>query len=230
MDFKLSNLSQSELDHMAEKFFGYGRWDAPFWFVGPEAGMGKDGNDSLAARYDSWKHLGCAPVVDCEEHHRGFGFTKWHQHHPSTQPTWRQLIRLLLAYKGMNPDLDDIRAYQRDFWGQTNGQTCVIELCGLAAPSMQTPQDRTTLLSGRVERIREAALKITPEFIVMYGQGNRKEWEQIAGGKFDANGVCRMGKTIAATALHPVTRGVGNEYWVKLGRLLRSTARGSSGV
>jgi hypothetical protein len=30
-------LSQSALDHMAEHFFGYGRWDAPYWFVGPEA-------------------------------------------------------------------------------------------------------------------------------------------------------------------------------------------------
>jgi hypothetical protein len=62
----------------------------------------------------------------------------------------------------------------------------------------------------------------------MYGQGNRKEWERIAGGKFDANGICRMGKTIAATAPHPVTRGLGNEYWVTLGKSLRSIVKTSS--
>jgi len=39
------SLSQQELENMAEHFFGYGRWDAPFWFIGPEAGMGKDGKD-----------------------------------------------------------------------------------------------------------------------------------------------------------------------------------------
>jgi hypothetical protein len=221
MDFKLSNLSQLELADMAEHFFGYGRWDAPFWFIGPEAGMGKEGKDSLAARYESWNQLGRAEIVDCEKHHRGFGFTKWHDPLPPTQPTWRQLVRLLLAYQEKDQSLDDIRAYQRDHWGRENGETCVIELCGLAAPSMQTVQDRTTFLSRRVERIREAALKNTPKFIVMYGHGNREEWERIAGAKFDANGIWRMGRTVAATAPHPVTRGLGNEYWVNFGQMLR---------
>src|ERR1035438_9104836 len=36
----------SELAAMAEHFFGYGRWDAPFWFIGSEAGMDKGGKDS----------------------------------------------------------------------------------------------------------------------------------------------------------------------------------------
>jgi hypothetical protein len=184
--------------------------------------MGKDGKDNLAARYDSWKQLRCAQVVDCEKHHRGFGFTKWHDPPPPTQPTWRQLIRLLLAYQGNEPNLDAIREYQRTKWGSATGETCVIELCGLAAPSTQTSQDRTTFLSGRVERIREAASKHAPTFIVMYGQGNRREWERIAGSKFDANGTCRMGKTVAATSLHPTTRGLGNEYWANLGQMLRS--------
>ena len=208
---------------MAEHFFGYGRWDAPYWFIGPEAGMGKDGKDNLAARYNSWKRLGCASVVDCERHHRGFGFTRWHDPPPPTQPTWRQLIRLLLSYQGKESSLDDIPEYQRTKWGNANGDTCVIELCGLAAPNMQMSQDRATFLSGRIKRIREAALKNSPEFIAMYRQGNRAEWERIAGGMFASNGLCRMGKTVAAIALHPVTRGLDNEYWIRLGRLLRET-------
>lgn len=217
-------LAPIELAHMAEHFFGYGRWDAPYWFIGPEAGMGKDGIDSLAARYESWKKLRCESVVDCEKHHRGFGFTRWHQNHPPTQSTWRQLIRLLLAYNGTNPTLDAIREYQRTEWGSVIGETCVIELSGLAAPNMRTEQDRTTFLSKRIERIREAALKHAPEFIVMYGDGHREAWERIAGGRFDSNGLCRMESTVAAIALHPVTRGLGNEYWVNLGLLLRRNA------
>ena len=188
--------------------------------------MGKDDKDSLAARYESWKQLGCAPIVDCEKHHRGFGFTKWHQNRPPTQATWRQLILLLLAYKGMNPNLDDIREYQRDDWGHENGETCVIELLGVSAPNKRVPRDRLSFMSRRVERIRQEMLERRPEFVLMYGQGNRMEWELIAGGEFDANGLCRMGKTIVAIASHPVTRGLGNGYWVNLGRILRGTMNG----
>jgi hypothetical protein len=206
---------------MAENFYGYGRWDAPFWFLGAEAGMSKDGIDSLSARFKSWQEIGGAGVVDCAKHHHGFGMTKWHQPHPPTQPTWRQLIRLFLAHKCMNPNIEDIRAYQRDHWGSKDGETCVIELMGLASPNMRTPQDRTTFLSRRIERIRKEAFTHQPAFIVMYGLGQREEWERIAGQKFDSNGICHIGKTIAALASHPVAKGLDNEYWVKLGQALR---------
>lgn len=214
--------AENELAQMAEHFFGYGRWDAPFWFVGPEAGMAKMG-DSHRERYESWKTLEFAPVVDCAAHHRGFGFTKWHQQHPPTQATWRQLIRLLLSYKGQPSDIEAVRAYQRDKWGSSTGETCVIELSGLASPNMKTPQDRTTFLSGRIERIRQEALKHSPKFIVMYGEGQRAEWKLIAGedSTFDSNDLCRIGETVAAIALHPTAKGLGNEYWVKRGCQLR---------
>jgi hypothetical protein len=47
----MSSLSGSELAKMAEDFFGYGRWEAPYWFIGPEAGMGKDGKDREPQRH-----------------------------------------------------------------------------------------------------------------------------------------------------------------------------------
>jgi len=209
-------MDSPELSHMAEHFYGYGRWDAPFWFIGPEPG-GTQGDGSLEKRYQSWKGLGFESVVDCAPHHRGFGFTKWHQPLPPTQSTWRQLIRLLLEYKGINPTLDSIREYQRDHWGSENGETCVIELSGLASPSLGTPQDRTAYLSKRIGRIRQEALKRSPMFIVMYGVGQRDEWRQIVGGIFDSNGICRIGKTVAAIAAHPVSRGLGSDYWVTSG-------------
>lgn len=215
-----SKVDPSELAQMAEHFFGYGRWDAPYWFIGPEAGMARAG-DSLELRYQSWKKLGCAPVVDCAAHHRGFGFEKWHRHLPPTQATWRQLIRALLVYKGLPTDTEVIREYQRDKWGNSGGETCVIELSGLAAPNMRTPQDRMTFLSKRIARIRETMLVHAPRFVLMYGSGNLLEWERIAGGDFDSNGLRRVGGTVAAIAFHPVTRGLGNEYWSNLGRMLR---------
>lgn len=40
-------------DEAARKWFGYGRWDAPYWFVGMEPGGTED-----ASSYESWKRLG----------------------------------------------------------------------------------------------------------------------------------------------------------------------------
>jgi hypothetical protein len=45
---------------MAEHFFGYGKWDAPFWFIGTEAAMDNDGIDSITSRFQSWQRLGRA--------------------------------------------------------------------------------------------------------------------------------------------------------------------------
>jgi hypothetical protein len=63
-DFMMLNKSLpicgSEDSHMAEHFYGYGRWDAPFWFIGPEPG-----DDSVAQRYESLKALESEPVADC---------------------------------------------------------------------------------------------------------------------------------------------------------------------
>jgi hypothetical protein len=81
-----------------------------------------------------------------------------------------------------------------------------------------------------MKRIREEMLIHLPEFVVMYGEGQRLEWEKIAGTKFDSNGLCRAGRTAVAVALHPVSLGLGNEYWTTLGRLLQSTVRSSSEV
>jgi hypothetical protein len=57
---------------MAEHFFGHGRWDEPFWFIGREAAMENDGIDSIPSRFASWQRLGGGAVVDCAEHHRSF--------------------------------------------------------------------------------------------------------------------------------------------------------------
>lgn len=215
-----ATLNTPELAYMAEHFFGYGKWEAPYWFIGPEAGMAKAG-DSLELRYRSWKQLGSAPVVDCAAHHRGFGFLKWHQDEPPTQATWRQLIRLLLAYKGHPTDTESIREYQRDKWGSSRGETCVIELSGLAAPSMRSERDRTTFLARRVARIRELLTNHSPEFVVLYGQGDRAQFERIAQKTFDSNGLGGIGNTVGMIASHPVTTGLRNEYWVNLGQTLR---------
>jgi hypothetical protein len=94
-------------------WFGYGRWDAPYWFVGMEPG-GADDTKS----YEAWRALGRGELIDCRKHHLSSTdpeWTRWHlKERPPTQATWRRLIQLLFAYEGKPTDLDAVLAYQRN--------------------------------------------------------------------------------------------------------------------
>jgi hypothetical protein len=39
-------------EEMARECYGYGRWAAPYWFIGPEQGQG---HDDLRKRYHVWR-------------------------------------------------------------------------------------------------------------------------------------------------------------------------------
>jgi hypothetical protein len=67
---------------MARQWYGYGRWEAPYWFIGPEPGQPEGDTaegDNLKERCKAWIDLGRGELVDCKAHHFGFGWTKWHQ-------------------------------------------------------------------------------------------------------------------------------------------------------
>jgi hypothetical protein len=216
----------ADLLDMARHWYGYGRWEAKYWFIGPEPGQPEGDNverDNIKARCKAWIELGRGELVDCKEHHSGFGWTKWHQEKPPTQPTWRGLIRLLLATKnGTQPSLDDVRSYQQNHWGMKNGETCVIELSSLAAPNLDAAGDHLLFLEERIKEIHQRILDHTPTFVVMYGEVHRPHWEAIAGRPFGPDNILTIGSTTAAFARHPVSYGIRNDYWFQLGDRLRS--------
>jgi len=61
-----------------------------------------------------------------------------------------------------------------------------------------------------------------PVFVVMYGKGAMRHWEEIAGIMLRPDGVQKVESTIVAFATHPVARGVRKKYWVELGQRMRS--------
>src|ERR1035441_10231370 len=95
---------------MAERFFGFGRWDAPYWFIGPEPG---GSINDIRARV--WKdQFGKGNLLDCKAFHdalvgamREKGIDPKsidkvkklvrESPKPALQPTWRRLILLLKA-------------------------------------------------------------------------------------------------------------------------------------
>ena len=70
---------------MALRSFGYGRWEAPYWFIGPEQGMGDPAYDSLLVRVKAWRELGACELCDCREF-RLIGEKRWHHENPKPQP------------------------------------------------------------------------------------------------------------------------------------------------
>lgn len=213
---------------MAQNCFGYGRWDAPYWFIGPEQGKGNDEPDDNAQRARAWQRLGKAEVCDCLEFHSQISDLSWHSQRPRLQRTWRPLILLLKVFLNEPSDVEDLRVYQRDRWGRAKlGETCVIELSGLAAKSSRVHVDRERFRQERVEIIRQRMLRSKPVFVVMYGVNEKPSWEKIAGCPLVRDGVVKAGPTMIAFAPHPQEHGRRSVDWKKLGEMLRKEAAGA---
>ncbi len=218
---------------MARSNYGYGRWGAPFWFIGPEQGMGRHEKD-LGLRVRAWINLGRLELNDCRKFHDLLGDARWHLKKPRVrlQATWRPLMVLMMTFLSRPTDKDSLRYYQRDRWGALDGETCVIELSGLAAPSLKEAADTRAFLSGRIEFIRQRIRDNPPKLVVMYGKGQRASWERIAGSEFPPEPApfVFIKKTALVFTPHPVSRiregnrYLGNEYWTRLGLKLREAA------
>jgi hypothetical protein len=191
---------------MAERFFGFGRWDAPYWFIGPEPG---GDNNPLRAKVWSEKFKK-AELCDCNKFHkalaeaiRGEGgdsgkveevekFFREPPKKPALQKTWRKLMLLLEAYRPELIDLSDPHTYQRDSWGSVGvnqGKTCVIELSGLSARNSAESSKRNKeineeclrrricVIRDRLQNLMQSSLK-RPELVVVYGEAWQRDWEQ----------------------------------------------------
>ena len=211
---------------MAQGSFGYGNWKAPYWFIGPEQGKGPNETTDNGLRVAAWDQLGSPELCDCRKFHGLIGEERWHSR-ARLQSTWSPLIRLLLAYLDQPLDTESVRAYQRDHWGSENGQTCVIELSGLAARSMRTPIDRAAFRHERVCAIRERRMTYRPELIIMYGAGQRADWQAIAQHPMEPGEsiLCPATSGILACTRHPVAHGMSKRYWMELGQTLRSLSK-----
>jgi hypothetical protein len=225
----------------ARSFYGYGRWDSPFWFIGPEEG----GIDSLDLRAEKWLELGRPTLCDCRQFHRCIGITKWHDPPPPLQFTWRKLMLLLHACQGKDYDNDVLRAYQRNQWGMQSdcGETCVIDLSGLPAPNGKkakalkrmffTQEGFDCVRNERIAYIRRKMSEKEPKVVVIFGKEQWKYWEAryweaAPGSSFSEQtiegfpfGIVKVESTIVAFAVHP-NFARRDAYWIKVGTRIAS--------
>jgi hypothetical protein len=234
----MSAQTDNYIREKARSFYGYGRWDAPHWFIGPEEG----GSDSLERRAEKWHELGRPDLCDCHQFHKCIGITKWHDTPPPLQFTWRKMMLLLHAYLARSYCNDTLRVYQRDRWGVKSdcGETCVIELSGLPAPdSKKAKALKLTLFSEeqfdcvrnkRIAFIRRKMFEENPKIVVIYGKGQWKHWEETSGSSFLVEtiegfpfGIAKVESATVAFTVHPNFARI-DAYWTKLGERLHQTS------
>ena len=215
---------------MARTSYGYGCWNAPYWFLGPEQGMAPNENNDLSRRVEAWRHFGSRELDDCREFHLRIGETSWHGEDAILQSTWKKLLLTLMAFLE-RPTTEASRLnYQRNEWGRQPSDTCVIEISGLAAHNLNIDRDRECFREERIKDIRERLQDYKPKFVIMYGKSRnyQKAWKEISKGAIAIAGkrrsfakFLRFGPTLLVLPPHPVSWGTKNEDWTNLGIRIR---------
>src|SRR4029077_12129475 len=230
-------LDNALLGEYADKFFGFGSWDARIWFIGIEEAGGWKKED-VRARLDAWKQKR-RDLEDAPTFYPASGNHRWHGVSAGVQSTWKQLIRMLLVGRGERDTDDAILNYQRCHFGRTDGRECLAELLPLPSPNTTTwKYDNWSNLSWlktrssyqnylsltRAFAIQQNIEKHHPKVVIFYASTWHRLWGLIARGvwtqaiKGKLMGLDRDGVSFYVTR-HP--RAESDEYFRLIGEFLR---------
>ena len=203
---------------MAQHWYGYGRWEAPYWFVGIEPG-----GDELNEFARLWRHLGSGELLDIVAHHKELRWN-WFDEGARTQPTWMKLIWLLLTYKGQEPTRDATLEYQKRHLGRIDGETALTEISCIPARHNGVPVPlREQYRAERIAKISKLISEHAPKFVVFYSSGSRyrSTWDKIAGCQLTPHKPIMVERTACVITSHP-TRERSKAYWSNMGLELRA--------
>lgn len=189
-------LSSALLKAYIDTFNGYGDYRAKYWFVGMEEGGGGS-FDEVSRRLTRWDASGQPELLDLAEHHREGDLTSFvsDSDEAGLQPTWKQLIRIVLGGEGQPTDNKAVRTYQQNRLGRYGGETCLLELMPLPSPDAKVWHYRDWSLlpdlrsrSGYVKkyapiralRLRELIDEQKPPVVVFYSFTYMVWWKQVA--------------------------------------------------
>ena len=218
------DLSADELA-FAKGWYGYGRWQAPYWFVGIEPG-----GDDLDVLVPLWIDQGRDELSDIIAHHEQHKVDWFSDDARRPQKTWEKLIWLLLAYNGRDATPPAVLQYQKDKLGRREGDVALIELSALPAIDNRVKRPRMLYRCERVSHIAARLREHRPDFVVFYSPDNGKErryvdaWSAIAGAPLTRDVPVRIGQTTCVVTRHPNGQWQ-KEYWVSLGKTLRNMMR-----
>lgn len=224
-----SGLDIGLLRKMALECYGYGRWDAPYWFIGLGEGIGPAAG--VHERAEAWSELQCEGLCDCRSFHlhKLVGEARFHLDPVRLESTWRPLMLLLKTFLGEKQiDQVNLRRYQSDCWGIKSCATCVVELFGLPATNfgaykalmakLFTQAQIEEILQKRIDFLRKKIRENTPRLVVMYGYTAEEQWRKIVKLPMVKDKPFRMNSTIVIWTKHPTAPNKeGDAYWRRLG-------------
>ncbi len=203
----------------SQRWFGYGHWDAPYWFIGKEPGGADD-----PKTYDAWLALGGAELVDCHALDLAWGGPDGMMYHAPGAPvqqTWRPLIALLLAVLQAEStyDLEAIRKYQIERWGRDGGETAVLELSAVnALTTAHREALRLANVDARIDLLRARLAAHKPKLVVFYGVTGLANggsyldyWNRIAGHELTLGEPLIDRGTVFVATKHPTSYGMSND-------------------
>ena len=190
-----SHLDSARLANYSEGFYGFGKWEARIWFIGIEEAGGWD-QQHVHRRLQAWHQNGRADLEDAPTFYPDAGNKRWHGAAAVLQPTWAQLLRMLLAARGMPTTNEALLDYQRRHLGSRGGETCLAELLPLPSPSTKDwhypkwsklrwlenrQQYYGHLLVARAAGLARRIKTHKPEVVIFYGTTFLNTWSCISG-------------------------------------------------
>ena len=228
-------------------FYGYGSYQADYWFIGMEEGGG-DTVDEVSKRLTVWDQRGRREVEDVAEYHLALGITYPFAEKAKLQPTWAKLIRVLLSIEGEAPTKEDVRRYQQQQWARSNGNVCLLELLPLPSPSTshwlygqssQLPdlatrdRYRERWSAIRIAALRQRIAAHQPKAVIFYSFGYLPYWQAIVGTPLQPvlageMYVQQTAERIYAVIKHPAATGVTSAYFHEAGQHIRQELTSSA--
>jgi hypothetical protein len=241
-----------EIDKLL-RFIGYGRLEAPIWFIGMEEGGGGEANLRTRLTFD--------PVMDLARAQRMLGYGAYFDlPPPKIQPTWRALIQITLGVMGRPTEAEAVAGYQVRELGRAHGDTLLTELMPLPAPTTRhwpyqalfadprfASRDRylNTIKPHRIQLLRDLIANHKPRLVICYGKSYWTDFKRLfPGAKFQiavlrqdpskrgaAADTLSYGRTpfggLAILLPHPMASGM-NARWrmAAIVRLMRAAIQG----
>lgn len=238
-------LDDSLLQEYVAGFYGYGNYRAAYWFVGLEEG---GSTEDIHRRITTWASRGKRELEDLIKYHFALGspeYSRWFVAPYPLQSTWKMLIRMVLSAEGRALADESAKRYQSSNLATIDGNTCLMELMPLPAPSiasLPSPdslrllglKDRAAYLEQfaetRAKHLRNLIQEHHPKAVVFYS-GNkayRKYWDTISGSIFSEYGLGKQkyyeahdANTRYFIVNHPTSFGAQNSYYESIGALLK---------
>lgn len=227
------------LEAFMNGFYGFGNYQAQYWFVGMEEGGGET-VEAITKQLRIWDEHGQKELLDVVEYAREMNITRWYGNRPRLQPTWKHLIRVFLTSEGQPVDTETMRQYQKNLWGTKDGNTCLLELLPLPAPDINSwlygeisslpylanrKIYKEYIVDSRIAHLQEKIKHFQPKAVVFYGSGYNNYWKEIAeinSWETSSENIAFAvrNSTIFVASKHPVAFGVTNEYFYSIGNLI----------